>query len=694
MFLFRNREEKGLAPVSRGPQALRGPAEAQPKNQESLELEEIGGTTTTTTADDCTLRRDVIGKVRGGATKSRYSRATLKILSSMPSRNIGENAVACISLRAKHSAQRCRVHTSPGPPPCWDAEQGVCSGAEEGENIRTQLVSDLRRLPAGQCLGALKASPLNLAQKILLRKLARDDGWPVGRDPPHRGVLWVFAVWLKLLGGRFGSPVLSYFLFLRTLLFFNVLLVLVVGLLLVLPQTLEPPPHNASLHTHGALHLLTGGGYVAHSVMFYGYYGNTDSSSAMQDILDRPISSSSNGGGPQTEAPASYNIPLAYFFTITTGLFLTGIILVCSFSWSLGRSFRVLPSRGKMALNVFCCWDFRVTKEESVQRQSEDISARLKLWLRLLAWVLCLAAVFLSGFATYCLADHLHTVGATNLLLPGLFQLVLRAERYESPFVATYVSIFRNLLLKVGLLGTLCYHWLWRIASEPQRYGLQCWESFVGQELYRLLLMDFFCTLIYTCTWELGWRLISSRVLKRGRRPVFDVSRHVLELIYGQTLTWLGVFFAPLLPAVQLLKLILLFYIRKSSVMLNCEAPGTPWRARHMTTVFSALLCFPSFVGAVTCVTYAVWTLAPSPACGPFPNAVTAAAGRSRHRGAGVVFLIVTYVHAQMCAGQRRIISLLERQIVNQGVEKKFLISKLQALYEDEKEDLGGGPRG
>ncbi|MEQ2196925.1 Transmembrane channel-like protein 6, partial [Xenoophorus captivus] len=121
----------------------------------------------------------------------------------------------------------------------------------------------------------------------------------------------------------------------------------------------------------------------------------------------------------------------------------------------------------------------------------------------------------------------------------------------------------------------------------------QCWESFVGQELYRFLIIDFIFTLLNTLFGELLWRIFSDKVLKHKRRPGFDIAKNVLDLIYGQTLAWLGVLFTPLLPA--------------SSVMMNCQAPRRPYRVSQMTTIFITLLCFPSFLGASVCVTYTMW---------------------------------------------------------------------------------------
>ncbi|XP_071780369.2 transmembrane channel-like protein 6 [Centroberyx gerrardi] len=712
--------------------------------------------------------------------RKRWSAATHKVLSSMPSRFLGQSSVAITSQCGNQTSFPGSSHSS-GPNIRRDFVQADSEEIYERENKMEQLVSNLQSLSVGDRLRVLRAKPLSLTKKIELRKLAFSDVVEdslINRDVPccSRLRVYIARTWrhclfsclplltslqlwqlpMKRLSGRFGTGVLSYFLFLRTLLLFNILLFLINGLFLVIPQAIHPPPPDgSSLNTITGLELLTGTGFLSQSVMFYGYYTNTiikncrpaDSTpGSTAEITDPPVCDAAS-----SSQMMPYNIPLAYFFTIGIAFLIICMILVYSLSKSFGRSFRVLKSHGNLAVKVFCSWDFKVSKKTSIRLQSENISTQLKellsemicgqeekgcmqrLWglqVHLSAWAVCLTSIFLGALAVHFLSDHMHlhdiegslireayllvssaVVSGINLLLPGLFNLVSWMESYNSPCIRVYVSIFRNLLLKVSVVGVLCYHWLRRIAVEPESRGLQCWESFVGQELYRLLLMDFICTVLYTFFGEFMWRLFSKRVLKRKRKPVFDIARNVLELIYGQTLTWLGVLFAPLLPAVQIIKLFVLFYIRKSSLMLNCQASGKPWRASQMSTLFISLLCFPSFLGAAVSVTYTVWTIKPSSGCGPFRNLTTMfQAGKLWAQEledtnsnlswlnwaytylvenplflflATGVFLMVIYIHTQVVDGQRRIIDLLEKQIENEGKDKKFLITKLQVFYEE-----------
>uniref|UniRef100_A0A3Q3GR97 Transmembrane channel-like protein n=1 Tax=Kryptolebias marmoratus TaxID=37003 RepID=A0A3Q3GR97_KRYMA len=518
--------------------------------------------------------------------------------------------------------------------------------------------------------------------------------------------LQLWKVSLKKVSGRFGSGVLSYFLFLRILLFFNIFLFLVMSAFLVVPQALYPPEPPANRSSFSGLELLTGAGYFSDSLMYYGYYHN--------DTLKM---SCKNSTQEECEAKSpSYNMPLAYFFTIGMAFFITCIILVYSMSKSFGQSFKIDKSRSALAIKTFCSWDFRVTKKSSVKLMSENISTQLKVLtntplkplsqklkrfaLQFLSWIVCITVTIGCVVGIYYFSEYRHgqrcslvgevslldlpvLVSVINLLLSFLFALCL--EEYTSPSVRTYVALGRNLVLKVSVLGVLCYHWLGHI----------CWETFVGQELYRFLIVDFIFTLLDTLFGELIWRLLYDKIFKKKRKPEFNIAKNVLDLIYGQSLAWLGVLFTPLLPAVQILKLFLLFYIKMSSVMMNCQAPRKPYRVTQMTTIFITLLCFPSFLGASVCVTYTMWSIKPSESCGPFRGLDTMfqAGKRWMHQmedqnpklslltkahlylvenpfflfvGAGI-FLIGIYFHSQVIDGQRQIIALLQKHIKNVG---------------------------
>lgn len=698
-----------------------------------------------------------------------HSSATLRILASMPSRTIGRSRGAIISQYYNRSvrlrrASRPQLQVLGRARPSlrlYDLELGA--ETLEDEEKRVLLVKELQGLTVAQQDHMLRGMPLSLAEKHCLREEART---PRGKQQPGQpGLLsccsrlqyacvlalhslglrllsalhalrpWHYA--LKRIGGQFGSSVLSYFLFLKTLLAFNALLLLPLLAFIAGPQAAFPPARPGPAPAFTGLELLLGGGRFTDTVMYYGYYSNA--------TLNQLCAGPPDGGQCAPEAVGlPYNMPLAYLFTTGAAFFITCITLVYSMSHSFGESYRVGSTLGAHAITVFCSWDHKVTQKWASRLQHDNIRTQLKELLaewqlqrsprsvcgRLrqvallgLVWLLCLGSTLGCTVAVYSFSELLikNPVSANqeglllalplvvcvlNLGAPYLYRGLAALERHDSPEVEVYVAICRNLVLKMVVLGILCYHWLGRRVDALQG---QCWENFVGQELYRLMVMDFIFTLLDTLFGELVWRLISEKKLRRGK-PEFDIARNVLELIHGQTLTWLGVLFAPLLPAMQILKLLLLFYVKKTSLMANCQAPRRPWRASHMSTVFISLLCFPSFLGAAVFFCYAVWQVKPSSLCGPFRTLDTMyEAGkvwvrRLERAGPGVAWLpwlhrylvestfpiylvsalllAVIYLNIQVVKGQRKVISLLKEQISNEGEDKIFLINKLHAVYE------------
>ncbi|XP_070415954.1 transmembrane channel-like protein 6 isoform X5 [Equus przewalskii] len=657
-----------------------------------------------------------------------YSTATLRILASMPSRTIGRSRGAILS---QYYNRTVRLRRRGSRPPLggvgrsarpslrlYDLELDPTAFQEEEK--RTLLVKELQGLTVTQRDHMLRGMPLSLAEKRSLR----EESWT--QSGKQRG----------------------------------------------------PQGRRGLLPCCSRLRYACGLGRFSHSVMYYGYYSNTTLNQLCGPPLDGSQCTPEAGGLPYN-MPLAYLFTMGMSFFITCITLVYSMSRSFGESYRVGSTSGVhaITVFCSWDYKVTQKWPSRL-QQDNIRTQLKELLAEWQLqqgprsvWGRLrqvailgFVWLLCLGTTLGCTLAVYAFSELMikNPVSAErewellalplvvcllNLGAPYLYRGLAALERHDSPILEVYVAICRcvtrwgrwaflgqglclpgappsastplvlcrNLILKMVILGILCYHWLGRRVGALKG---QCWENFVGQELYRLMVMDFVFTLLDTLFGELVWRFISEKQRKKRGKPEFDIARNVLELIYGQTLTWLGVLFSPLLPAMQIMKLLVLFYVKKTSLMANCRAPRRPWLASHMSTVFVSLLCFPSFLGAAVFLCYAIWQVRPSSICGPFRTLDTMyEAGKVwvRHlEKAGprvswlpwihrylventfpiylvsALLLAVIYLNIQVVKGQRKVICLLKEQISNEGEDKIFLINKLHSVYEGKERSRVG----
>uniref|UniRef100_A0A8D2NBK5 Transmembrane channel-like protein n=1 Tax=Zonotrichia albicollis TaxID=44394 RepID=A0A8D2NBK5_ZONAL len=494
---------------------------------------------------------------------------------------------------------------------------------------------------------------------------------------------------LKIIGAEFGTSVLSYFVFLKWLLNFNIFSFLINFGFITIPQFLAAEPNNLSFT---GLELLTGAGYFQQTVLYYGFYTNAT------------ISKVENG--------PSYNMQLAYIFTVGIYFVICFLILLFSMARFFSSNFRLTKAFSVNASKLLCTWDFNITNEEAVKLQQKNLLTQIKVQTTGGTQLMCAShsvgdlvvhTNLCSGLFHYRQSAMLVLpviVSLLNTLVPFLFSWLGHLEKFQSPGQHIYVTIVRNIILKISIVGILCYYWLNIVATSES----QCWETLVGQDIYRLVLVDFIFCLLGSFFGEFLRRIIGTTVCVSLGLPEFDIGRNVLDLIYAQTLTWIGILFSPLLPGIQMIAFLIVFFVKKVSLMRNCQPPREVWRTAQMTTSFIFLLFCPSFLGVLSLFFHTL-RLKPSEECGPFrglPSMYAAVdewiqmlerytvskwvvwiyhnliASELFFFIISTAVLILTYLYWQIIQARKTMIKLLHNQIINAGQDKKFLLQKLQ----------------
>uniref|UniRef100_A0A674HE06 Transmembrane channel-like protein n=1 Tax=Taeniopygia guttata TaxID=59729 RepID=A0A674HE06_TAEGU len=492
-------------------------------------------------------------------------------------------------------------------------------------------------------------------------------------------VLWRHDI--HSIEGKFGTGIQSYFSFLRFLVLLNFIIFILMFSFVTLPTiisqygifnstiayispkniddicTIYKPSGNKGLvyfYTY-LKDLLSGTGFLEVTSLFYGYYS-----------IDAVWIS-----------VMSYNLPLAY-------LLATFAYLTLSSLWIIKRSVEGFKQNlvhdadpfQSYCNKVFAGWDFCITdpsaarlkhrslqyelqtdlQEEKLKQKIAErkMGEKLRIYtLRIFINIIVIAILSGCFYSIYRvtvfsqenssvsirndtgtdLVKYLPSMVITlaNFIGPLIFAFLIRFEDY-TPAFEIKLTLLRCVFVRLANIGVLLFSLWSQIAGcgsdkcKPCGYNYKlypCWESDVGQEMYKLMIFDFIVILAVALFADFPRKLLvthcSWKLVQWFGHKEFEISDNVLEIIYGQTICWIGTFFSPLLPAIATIKYFIIFYVKKIVLIHTRKPAARPIRASSSNFFFLVVLLIGLLLAFIP-LGFSIARIPSSKACGPFRN--------------------------------------------------------------------------
>ncbi|XP_062594473.1 transmembrane channel-like protein 7 [Saccostrea cucullata] len=509
---------------------------------------------------------------------------------------------------------------------------------------------------------------------------------------------------LRQIEGRYGMAIMTYFRFVKWLMFLNFYIMVIMFTILVIPyaalnsssfdlyvRNITSPELNVTSEEytmimrtvnctqqyikhidkiHGPTHskatlfldLIQGTGFMERSIMFYGAYKNRTRTDNGQEVV--------------------YNVGVAYLCSVFFSLLLSFILIIKNSAKNMKASHGVEKSVAQFTNKVFGGWDYCIKEVKAAshkrnvigvalvadladQERTKRLGLRtlvdwLEVWgmrivINILVVILLCGSLALIGLTTSKMIDesdgegssaasnlffqfvpHL-TINLLNLVVPRVFQKLVIFEEYTHEFQIK-ITLFRSILLRLAspvALMVMLYHKLlleddkqkicgniqWTEDDDPN--SVRCWETYVGQQVYKLLLIDIVIVILVVLLWHSPRRYVNTKYRDRSKivkfigPQEFDLPKSVVDIIYAQNLCWFGLLFCPLIPAFTLLHNIIVFFVKKFDLFKNCRPESRPYKTSKSTSLFMKVLLL-SFMCAVIPVGYVIGKIQPSQSCGPF----------------------------------------------------------------------------
>ncbi|XP_073540288.1 transmembrane channel-like protein 8 isoform X1 [Phyllobates terribilis] len=570
----------------------------------------------------------------------------------------------------------------------------------------------------------------------------------------HKGqqLLSCFILWEKTLiaiRAKFGASISSYFLFLRFLLILNFASLVLTTSLIIFPTIFVnrtghhhnyiEPCGNSSVNFQSQslqstlLDVFTGEGFMEDTFFFYGHYIDV---MKYKDI---------------------YSVRLSYLLTPFFLLLICSLVLLqCTVKGITQRRVRSRQYRTSISSKVFSGWDFCVrgtvtsilkqknfsnhikshlaeehwfwlTAQQSLSKRASILA--LRVFINCIILALMGGGFFLIYLATGVSQDFEErpddpilslvtqyvvpiAISLVLLILPYFFRLLVKFEGL-SPSAEITLTLIRYVFLRLGTLAifllTLGQKILCLGGSKAPcqicgyNIKFQCWETSVGQEFYKLSMFNFLKLLVECLFLQLPRSFLFSRyqcwVIRWLGKEKFQLSQNVLDAVYGQTLVWGGMFYAPLLPLLNFIFVFITFYIKKFSLIHLCDVSKKLFQESTLRIQFYFVL----LLGLLTVffpLSYLLTNARPSHSCGLFTDYNTpweAVQNSTRSALPPIALTVLTYLTSDIGAyGLLLILSIvltcyvsrvrqneldveqLKDHLSNQIEDKEFLVRRLK----------------
>nr|XP_004655289.2 transmembrane channel-like protein 8 [Jaculus jaculus] len=643
-------------------------------------------------------------------------------------------------------------------------QSGLAPGRPESQSAEELWELEMERLRASQA--PVQTLPYAMVDRRFIRRLREPEEdktscwqrWQRRRQRARqrlreavRRLTRDFGLWegaLYEIGGLFGTGIQSYFTFLRFLLLLNLLTLLLTTSFVLLPLAwLGPddpgPALNLSLQCSSSYQLQSG------IPRFHNPVWNVLTGRAFKDTY---LFYGAYRAGP--EHSSAYSIRLAYLLTPLACLLL-------SFCQTLRRMVKGLPQklllgqdyRTPLSAKVFSSWDFCIRVREAATIKKHEISNELKIeleealrlelaqqqtraqrachlltYLRVNVLIALLVAGAISAIfwatkysqdnkeeSVFLLLQYLPSgvIALVNFLGPQLFVVLIQLEKYP-PSTEVNLTLIWCVMLKLTSLGMFAFSLGQTIlctgrnktSCEPYGYNAcdyQCWETSVGEELYKLIIFNFLLTVAFAFLVTLPRRLLVERLTGwfwtwLGREE-FLVPKNVLDIVAAQTVTWMGLFYCPLLPLLNSIFIFITFYVKKYTLLRNSRSSQRLFRASSSTFFFQLVLLLGLLLAALT-LGYVVSSTHSSWDCGLYTNYSSpwqVVPELVAHQGPGqpalhylgsqafsfpllILLSLVLTVCVSQTRANARAIRGLQKQLVWQVQEKWHLVEDLSRL--------------